>query len=176
VTGTVTLSEAQLNDLAELLAPRIAAALSTHATAPTELLTAKQVARRFGVTAEWARDHRDELGVIQLGDGPRPRLRFRADRVGAVLTRRSESVRSPEAELCVDTGVTASTEDARSGNAVDTLPVRQVKPMVTSQKVARRRANAPGPATRDTSSARQQRIPAAADQPSPRSTIRKERA
>src|SRR5688572_23491088 len=40
------------------------------------LLTARQVASRYGVSAEWVRDHQGELGVVRLGDGPRPRLRF----------------------------------------------------------------------------------------------------
>lgn len=53
------------------------------------LLTAQEVARRFGVSAEWVRDHRDELGVVRLGDGPRPRLRFDAEIVVEALTRRS---------------------------------------------------------------------------------------
>ena len=40
------------------------------------LLTARQVAARFNVERSWVYAHADELGVIRLGQGPRPRMRF----------------------------------------------------------------------------------------------------
>ena len=40
------------------------------------LLTARQVAARFSVERSWVYAHADELGVIRLGHGPRPRMRF----------------------------------------------------------------------------------------------------
>jgi hypothetical protein len=40
------------------------------------LLTAREVAARFNVDRGWVYAHAEELGVIRLGDGPRPRLRF----------------------------------------------------------------------------------------------------
>lgn len=40
------------------------------------LLTARQVAARFNVDRSWVYAHAQELGVIRIGDGPRPRLRF----------------------------------------------------------------------------------------------------
>ena len=40
------------------------------------LLTARQVAARFNVERSWVSAHADELGVVRLGQGPRPRLRF----------------------------------------------------------------------------------------------------
>jgi hypothetical protein len=43
---------------------------------PDALLTARQVATRFNVDRGWVYAHADELGVIRLGNGPRPRLRF----------------------------------------------------------------------------------------------------
>jgi hypothetical protein len=42
------------------------------------LLTARQVAARFNVDRSWVYAHANELGVIRLGNGPRPRLRFDA--------------------------------------------------------------------------------------------------
>jgi hypothetical protein len=42
------------------------------------LLTAQQVAARFNVDPSWVYAHATELGVIRLGNGPRPRLRFDA--------------------------------------------------------------------------------------------------
>lgn len=40
------------------------------------MLTARQVAARFNVERGWVYAHADELGVVRLGRGPRPRLRF----------------------------------------------------------------------------------------------------
>lgn len=40
------------------------------------LLTARQVAARINVDRGWVYAHAQELGVIRIGDGPRPRLRF----------------------------------------------------------------------------------------------------
>jgi hypothetical protein len=40
------------------------------------LLTARHVAARFNVGRSWVYAHADKLGVVRLGQGPRPRLRF----------------------------------------------------------------------------------------------------
>ena len=40
------------------------------------LLTAGQVAERFGVDRSWVYSHAHQLGVVRLGFGRRPRLRF----------------------------------------------------------------------------------------------------
>jgi hypothetical protein len=40
------------------------------------LLTAAEVATRFSVDRSWVYAHARELGVVRIGDGPRPRLRF----------------------------------------------------------------------------------------------------
>ena len=83
-------------------------------------------------------------------------------------------VRSVGVDLPASTENRARTRRERPDNDLDALPVRMIKPLSTTQKVARQRANAPGPATGGRSSPRQQRISAAADEPSPRRTIRKE--
>jgi hypothetical protein len=57
------------------LAREVAAVLGHSGDA---LLTAQQVAARFNVDRSWVYAHADELGVVRLGDGPRPRLRFHA--------------------------------------------------------------------------------------------------
>jgi hypothetical protein len=43
---------------------------------PHALLTAGQVAARFNVDRNWVYGHANELGVVRLGSGRRPRLRF----------------------------------------------------------------------------------------------------
>ena len=40
------------------------------------LMTAQEVAARFNVQRSWVYAHADELGVVRLGRGRKPRLRF----------------------------------------------------------------------------------------------------
>jgi hypothetical protein len=63
------------DDEVDLVARRVAALLGRADRSPA-LLTAAEVATRFGVERAWVYAHAHELGVIRLGDGPRPRLRF----------------------------------------------------------------------------------------------------
>lgn len=83
----ICLSDEDLARLADLIVDRLAERLQP--TPEPVLLTAQQVAERFGVSAEWVRDHAAELGVVRLGDGKRPRLRFELSKVTAALTARS---------------------------------------------------------------------------------------
>jgi hypothetical protein len=125
------------------------------------------------------RDHRDELGVIPLGEvgeGKKPRLRFDPEHVAAAMRRRSQSERSAVADSPAPAEDSPRRRTQRSANDLDTLPVRQIKPLSTAKKAARRSANSPGPATRGIASPRQQPSSAASARPSPRRTIRKERA
>jgi hypothetical protein len=62
------------HDEMEALARRLAALVDADASG--SLLTAAQVAARLGVARTWVYAHANELGVVRLGDGPRPRLRF----------------------------------------------------------------------------------------------------
>jgi hypothetical protein len=59
----------------------------TH-TARARLLTADQLARHLGLNRAWVYEHAAELGAIQLGDGPRPRLRFDAQLAAQALQAR----------------------------------------------------------------------------------------
>lgn len=45
------------------------------------LLSPAQVAAWWNIDRKWIYDHADELGVLRLGTGPRPRLRFDPDKV-----------------------------------------------------------------------------------------------
>lgn len=59
------------------LAREVAALLRHGPAVPAErLLTAKDVAERFHVDRGWVYAHARELGVIRIGGGARPRLRF----------------------------------------------------------------------------------------------------
>ena len=46
------------------------------------LLTVAQVAREFGVSADWLYANAGPLGAIRMGRGPRARLRFERDAIG----------------------------------------------------------------------------------------------
>ena len=80
-----------LTALADLIAARVVVALAAEPRGSLpELIDAAEVARRFGVTSEWVRENADRLGVIRLGTGARPRLRFDAERVASALTDRED--------------------------------------------------------------------------------------
>lgn len=76
-----------LEQLADLVADRLAGKLGA-VPAGGQLLTAAEVAQRFAVDRGWVYEHADDLGAIRLGDGPRARLRFGAERVAEALTAR----------------------------------------------------------------------------------------
>src|SRR5204862_3719255 len=49
------------------------------------MLSPAEAGERLGRSAEWVRAHRTELGVVELGDGPRPRLGVPLERLAAYL-------------------------------------------------------------------------------------------
>lgn len=141
--------------LADLVAERVLAGLAEE-RGPDEderLLTAAEVARRFRVSPEWVRENAGRLGVLRLGDGPRPRLRFDPERVAEELSARPVRGRS-DAPNGPPGRVSRRRRARGSGKGTGLLPVFEVDSPAKSEKVAGRRANAPGPATRDEASSR----------------------
>lgn len=69
---SVTLSEAQLDQLADRIADR----LRNGTQRGRQLVDAQTLADELGVRRETVYAHADEFGVIRLGEGPKPRLRF----------------------------------------------------------------------------------------------------
>jgi len=76
----------------EALATRLAEILATGPEAPSDndedgMISAARVAELWEVQRRWVYEHRDDLGAVELGKGPRPRLRFDpevvAERLGA---------------------------------------------------------------------------------------------
>lgn len=59
---------------------RIAEAAASARPEPAKLLKVKELASRIGMSPRFVYDHQDELGVIRMGTGPKPPLRFDADR------------------------------------------------------------------------------------------------
>jgi hypothetical protein len=86
------------------------------------LLTAAQVADKFAVNAGWVRQHADELGAVRLGDGPRPRLRFRASTVADRLAARSTSEGSTAQEP-PSRRASRRPPPGRTGTGVELLPI-----------------------------------------------------
>jgi hypothetical protein len=67
--------------------------LMRNGTAPTHgrLVDAATLAAELGVTRSWIYGHRDELGVVRLGTGTKPRLRFDVETTRQVLGHRDSS-------------------------------------------------------------------------------------
>ncbi len=49
---------------------------ATMPAARDDLMDAGQLAKHLGLTRAWVYEHAQDLGAIQVGNGPRPRLRF----------------------------------------------------------------------------------------------------
>ena len=114
--------------LADLIADRLAERLAARELAG-RWLTAAEVAQRFGVSAEWVREHRVELGAVRLGDGPRGRLRFDQQRVAEALSADAPtSARSPSSAGSVAESSRQRVTVATAGNSVPPLPVRELQP------------------------------------------------
>jgi hypothetical protein len=69
-------------DDVEAIARRVAQLLQGQAP---DYLDAAGIAARFGVGRAWVYAHKDKLGAVRLGSGPRARLRFDVRRVEALL-------------------------------------------------------------------------------------------
>jgi hypothetical protein len=142
------LDDRALARLADMLAPRIAEELSARTAVGPELVDAAAIARRFALSAEWVRDHADELGAIRLGEGKRPRLRFDPAEVLCALRRRSRRVGSPVADLPTPAEDSPRAGRGRVDNGLDALPVRRLQPAPTTQSGARGVATPGRPATK----------------------------
>jgi hypothetical protein len=87
------------------------------------MLTPSEAGRRLGKGAQWVRDHRDELGVVALGSGPKPRLGVPAERVEAFIAC-SSSRRTGGAENGSGKPSGRRKRPGRSGRDEGLLPIR----------------------------------------------------
>lgn len=120
--GELRLPDDQLERLADLVAERLAGAAPMPRAA--QLVDARTVAAAIGRSAEFVRDHADELGVIRQGTGPRPRLAFNLDRAMSAWASRDERERSHGASSRVSAGRRVRRAHPSSGTSVDLLPIR----------------------------------------------------
>lgn len=132
--GELCLAPESIETLARRLAELLA---SAEAQQPRErLISAAEVAQRWGVSRRWVYGHAEELGAHRLGAGRRPRLRFDpevvAERLGELAGR--------------DGGNARRSEPMRSDCRSDSLSARS-RAIVGRQARKRpgRRANAPRP-------------------------------
>lgn len=75
-----------------VIARRVAELLREERALGESLIDAAEVGRRLGLARSTVYDRAAELGAIQLGAGPRPRLRFDPRMVEAAITRRRSSI------------------------------------------------------------------------------------
>ena len=66
----------ELTELARLVAAEVVRLLDLPARRSHQLIDAREVARGHGIDRSWVYAHAEELGVVRLGTGSRPRLRF----------------------------------------------------------------------------------------------------
>jgi hypothetical protein len=74
-------SDAEIRQLARLIAVELAALGERSA----RLLTAAEVAERYGLTRAWVYKHSRELGAHRMGSGPKAPLRFDAAEISGHL-------------------------------------------------------------------------------------------
>lgn len=91
-------------------------------SASAQLLTADQLARHLGLNRAWVYEHATELGAIQLGNGPRPRLRFDAQLAAQALQARR---RRNEPTALSDKPRQRPTRRRRTSSNVPLLPVHE---------------------------------------------------
>ena len=116
------------SELAEAVAARVVELLDARpASLLSLLLTVQDVAARLGASADYVRDHADELGVVRL---PGALLRFDAGviedlcRAGA----RCASDRPQRAGSSVAAGVSTARRARRAGAVADLLPIKGRSP------------------------------------------------
>lgn len=139
VCKSLRLSVETIDALAEQVAERVAERLREDGIAAT-LVSAAEVARRFGVSRDYVYDHASELGAVRLGDGGRAPLRFDPQ---AVADRLAAAASPPSSEE----HKTKRTRRRKPASRVPLLPVREgddppTRHRGTGERSARNRAHA----------------------------------
>ncbi len=107
----------------EAVARRVVQLMRDEADSSRRLVDAATLAAELGVERSWVYAHRDELGAMQLGTGPKPRLRFDIETARAVLAR-SHSKRSHEPTLPMPSRSSVHRQRRRMGSGPPLLPVK----------------------------------------------------
>ena len=112
---TSALGRESVDALGEAIADRLAEVWGLRRVTE-DVVDASTLAARLGVSAQWVRDHADELGGWRLGSGPKAPYRFHAS--GAERALRG-ATRQPEAKP-----VESSRSRRRTSSRSRLLPVR----------------------------------------------------
>ena len=87
------------------------------------LVDAATLAAELGVERSWVYTHRDELGVIRLGTGSKPRLRFDVEAARAVLARfRGKGPHKPKPPTPASSSIRPRRQ--RMGSSPPLLPIK----------------------------------------------------
>lgn len=116
--------------VADELADRVLAQFSGavnggRALTHSRLLTAAEVGELVGLNREAVYRKADELGAVRIGTGPKPRLRFDAERVAAALATCSASRESSQQNL-PRRQRSRQRQSRNTSGAIPLLPVRGV--------------------------------------------------
>lgn len=107
----------------EALAWRLAEILrEEHRPPAARLVDAATLAAELGVTRSWVYEHRERLGVVRLGTGAKPRLRFDVHTAREALARSAS--REPHAPKVSVPASSPARRRRRIGGEIDLLPIK----------------------------------------------------
>lgn len=104
----------------EAIARKVVELLEKRGLHERELVDAAELARQFGIERSWVYSHAIELGVVKLGSGAKPRLRFDPQVAARVLRRVGEEL---AADPPARSGERADQPSDRGGSGVQLLPI-----------------------------------------------------
>jgi hypothetical protein len=129
--ATATLDAASV----EAVARRVVELMHREGASPSvrRLVDAATLAAELGVERSWVYTHRDELGAVHLGTGPKPRLRFDVEAARTMLAR-SMSRESEAPQTPVTATNSARRRRQRLGSSLELLPIRGSGPAVEASR------------------------------------------
>lgn len=104
----------------DAIARRVVELLEQKGLQKRELVDAAELGRMFGIERSWVYSHAIELGVVKLGSGRKPRLRFDPEVAARVLKRVGEGPADPPTR----SGERADQPRGDGGSVVPLLSVR----------------------------------------------------
>jgi hypothetical protein len=119
----------------EAVARRVVELMRREGASPSarRLVDAATLAAELGVERSWVYTHRDELGAVELGTGPKPRLRFDVEAARTVLAR-SMSRESQAPQTPVTATSSARRRRRRLGSSLELLPIRGSAPAAEASR------------------------------------------